>query len=100
MKRYVSLVAGLAMAVPTLGLAASVTDDNCRAERPDIEVPGSGSAENAIPDSTRESLSKRLATCGSVLDPPPVGDPDLVEPAPRIGDPMNIHPEAPDRIRP
>jgi hypothetical protein len=35
-----------------------------------------------------------------VLDPPAVGDPDIVEPTPPIGDPMNIHPGAPGEIRP
>ena len=32
-------------------------------------------------------------------NPPAVGDPDIVEPAPPVGDDMNIHPDAPS-VRP
>lgn len=46
------------------------------------------------------TLTQRLATCGSVLDPPAVGDPDIVEPTPKTRDPINIHPETPQGKRP
>jgi len=81
-------------------LAAQSPD--CTAPEPSIETPDATAQQQpeAAPDGTELTLSQRLATCGSVLDPPALGDPDIVEPAPRIGDPMNINPRAPDEIRP
>lgn len=80
-------------------LAAQPTDD-CAAPQPSIKTPGATVTDTPAPDRGDLTLSQRLATCGSVLDPPAVGDPDIVAPAPRIGDPMNIHPSAPEEIRP
>jgi hypothetical protein len=80
-------------------LAAQPTDD-CAAPNPSIETPGATVTEEPAPGRADLTLSRRLATCGSVLDPPAVGDPDIVEPAPRIGDPMNINPTPPEAIRP
>lgn len=90
---------GLILAAMALPAAASAIED-CRAPRPDADVPGSATTESAPDDLASQSLSRKLATCGSVLDPPPVGDPDIIEPAPRIGDPMNIHPRVPEDARP
>jgi len=80
-------------------LAAQPTED-CAAPQPSIKTPGATVTDTPAPDRGDLTLSERLSTCGSVLDPPTVGDPDIVEPAPRIGDPMNIHPSAPEAIRP
>lgn len=80
-------------------LAAQPTED-CAAPGSSIRTPGATATDTPAPDRGDLTLSERLATCGSVLDPPAVGDPDIVEPAPGIGDPMNIHPSAPDDARP
>jgi hypothetical protein len=80
-------------------LAAQPTDD-CAVRQPSIKEPGASVTDTRAPDRTDLTLTQRLATCGSVLDPPAVGDPDIIEPAPRVGDPMNIHPSAPGEIRP
>ena len=90
---------GLVLAALALPAAASAIED-CRAPLPDADVPGSATTESAPDDLASQSLSRRLAACGSVLEPPPVGDPDIIEPAPRIGDPMTIHPRVPEDIRP
>ena len=60
---------------------------DCKAERPPAD-----SRADALQAQPGESLSDELATCGSVLDPPPVGDPDVVQPAPSVDDPMVIQP--------
>lgn len=69
---------------------------------PDVsgETPGAAVTSEPAPGRADLTFSQRLSTCGSVLDPPAVGDPDIVEPAPRIVDPMNIHPGTPEPIRP
>lgn len=95
----------MAAALLTVGgsaypIIAAQPADPCAAPRVTTEAPGDGAKQDASPDTTDHNLSQRLATCGSVLEPPPVGDPDIVEPAPRVGDPMNIHPRTPDEIRP
>lgn len=81
-------------------LLAAQPSEDCAAPQPSIKTPGATVTDTPAPDRGDLTLSQRLATCGSVLDPPAVGDPDIVEPAPRIGDPMNIHPGAPDPVRP
>jgi hypothetical protein len=84
----------------TPAFAAGVQDD-CRLTPPPDTTPDSTMSDN-VPDSstaTTNSLTDRLTTCGSVLDPPSVGDPDIVEPAPPVGDDMNLHPDAPE-VRP
>ncbi|MCL6707639.1 hypothetical protein M8R20_11560 [Pseudomonas sp. R2.Fl] len=40
-----------------------------------------------------EEFSGKLDDCNGVLEPPPVGDPDLVEPAPPVGRTPVIPPE-------
>ena len=96
--RTLNIGAGLFLVAATLvtpAFAAGVQDD-CRLTPPPDTTPDSTMSDSA-PDSTitTDTLTDRLATCGSVLDPPEVGDPDIVEPAPRIGDDMNINPDPP-----
>jgi len=100
--RTLNIGAGLVFALTSLAIpafAAGVQDD-CRLTPPPTTTPDSTMSDN-VPDSTitTDTLTDRLATCGSVLDPPPVGDPDIVEPTPPIGDDMNIKPNAP-AVRP
>lgn len=100
--RTLNIGAGLFLVAATLvtpAFAAGVRDD-CRLTPPADTTPDSTMSDN-VPDSTitTDTLTDRLATCGSVLDPPAVGDPDIVEPAPPIGDDMNINPDPPS-IRP
>jgi hypothetical protein len=96
--RTLNIGAGLVFIAATLAtpaFAAGVQDD-CRLTPPPDTTPDSTMSDN-VPDSTitKDTLTDRLATCGSVLDPPAVGDPDIVEPTPPIGDDMNIHPNPP-----
>jgi len=97
--RTLTIGAGLLFAAAAFGapaFAAGVEDD-CRLTPPPDTAPDTTMSDN-VPDSsttTTDTLSERLATCGSVLDPPAVGDPDIVEPTPPTGDDMNIHPDAP-----
>jgi hypothetical protein len=90
--------AGLVLVVATLATPAwgAGVQDDCRLTPPPDTTPDSTMSDN-VPDSTTttDSLTDRLTTCGSVLDPPAVGDPDIVEPTPPIDDDMNIHPDAP-----
>jgi len=100
--RILDIRAGLVLVAVTFAtpaFAAGVQDD-CRLTPPPDTTPDTTMSDN-MPDSTTttDTLTERLATCGSVLDPPPVGDADIVEPAPPIGDDMNIHPDAPG-VRP
>lgn len=94
--------AGLVLGVATLATpsAAAGVQDDCRLTPPPDTTPDTTMSDN-VPDSTTatDTLSDRLATCGSVLDPPTVGDPDIVEPTPPMDDDMNIHPDPPD-VRP
>ena len=90
--------AGLLFAAATFAspaFAAGVQDD-CRLTPPPDTAPDTTMSDN-VPDSSTatDTLTERLTTCGSVLDPPAVGDPDIVEPTPPIGDDMNLHPDAP-----
>lgn len=85
--------------VPTPSVAAS--DPNCDVDRPAVPKDA-GDPNNSSAGRTPggKTLTERLATCGSVLDPPAVGDPDIVEPTPRTRDPINLHPETPQGDRP
>lgn len=97
--RTLNIGAGLLFAVGafvTPAFSAGVQDD-CRLTPPPDTTPDSTMSDN-VPDSsttTTDTLTDRLATCGSVLDPPAVGDPDIVEPTPPVGDDMNLQPDAP-----
>jgi hypothetical protein len=96
--RTLNIGARLLFAAATLvtpALAAGVQDD-CRLTPPPDTTPDS-TMSDTMPDSstTTNTLTDRLTTCGSVLDPPAVGDPDIVEPTPPVGDDMNLHPDAP-----
>lgn len=100
--RILNIGAGLVLVAATFAtpaFAAGVQDD-CRLTPPPDTTPDSTMSDN-VPDSTAstDTLTDRLATCGSVLDPPAIGDPDIVEPTPPVGDDMNIHPDAPS-VRP
>lgn len=95
--RILNIGAGVLFAgiVASPAFAAGVQDD-CRLTPPPDTTPDTTMSDN-VPDSstTTDTLSERLTTCGSVLNPPAVGDPDIVEPTPPTGDDMNIHPNAP-----
>jgi hypothetical protein len=100
--RTFDIRAGLILVAATLAtpvFAAGVQDD-CRLTPPPDTTPDTTMSDN-VPDSVTgtDTLTDRLATCGSVLDPPAVGDADIVEPTPPVGDDMNIHPDAPS-VRP
>lgn len=100
--RTLSIGAGLVLVAVTLAtpaLAAGVQDD-CRLTPPPTITPDT-TMSDTVPDGSTatDTLTDRLATCGSVLDPPAVGDPDIVEPTPPVGDDMNLHPDAPS-VRP
>lgn len=100
--RALGIGAGLVLVATVLAMPASAAgvQDDCRLTPPPDTSPDTTMSDN-VPDSTgsTDTLTDRLATCGSVLDPPKVGDPDIVEPTPPIGDDMNIHPDAPS-VRP
>ena len=84
------LTGAATVAVFFAGVVAHAQSDptDCKAER-----PPANSQEDALETEPGESLSDELATCGSVLDPPPVGDPDVVQPAPQVDDPIVIQPD-------
>jgi hypothetical protein len=90
--------AGLVFAAASLAVPASAAgvQDDCRLTPPPDTAPDTTMSDN-VPGSTAttDTLGDRLTTCGSVLDPPAVGDRDIVEPSPPVGDDMNLHPEAP-----
>ena len=90
-KKIRAILTGAATAAVFLaGVAAHAQSDptDCKAER-----PPENSRDDALEVEPGESLSDELATCGSVLDPPPVGDPDVVQPAPQVDDPIVIQPD-------
>lgn len=95
--RPVILSIGLAMslAAATSYAAPAKPAVDCDALPPQAEVPGSATTDQAPNAATDDTLTERLATCGSVLDPPAIGDREMVEPAPSIGRDMNLHPNAP-----
>lgn len=95
-----NLVLGVGLLIATAGVAMAgnaTTRDDCRANPPAVEPDKPAKIPS---DATRDTLSERLATCGSVIDPPAVGDADIVEPTPPVDDPINIHPTPPDAVRP
>jgi hypothetical protein len=94
--RTLSIGAGVALAATALvsPAPAAATQGDCDVKRPQAEMPGS-TTEAPPNEATGDSLTEKLATCGSVLNPPPVGDIDIVEPTPPVGDDINIHPDAP-----
>lgn len=112
MNRILALLAGVSIAaMTTLPLHAqdapattqpapmAATDDPCMvqpgADDQTASVTPDDGAETmpgANPDDT--SLSATLDRCGSVLTPPAVGDPELVEPAPDTGATPVIPPSA------
>lgn len=96
------IAAGLVLVAATMAMPASAAgvQDDCRVTPPPDTSPDTAMSDNSS-DSTasEDTLTDKLATCGSVLDPPPVGDADIVEPTPPIDDDMNIHPNAPG-VRP
>ena len=93
-KRTLGIGTGLALALVGLLAPASAAGphNDCDAARPQAELPGTSAMPDAANDGT---LTEKLATCGSVLNPPPLGDADIVEPTPPVGDDINIHPDAP-----
>jgi hypothetical protein len=95
--RALTIGAGLLFAAATFAapaFAAGVQDD-CRLTPPPDTTPDTTMSDNVPDSTTSDTLSERLMTCGSVLNPPAVGDPDIVEPTPPTGDDMNLHPDAP-----
>lgn len=85
----VTLLAG------TASHAQTVDPGDCNAVRPPVVGPDTGANDTQPGVVPHDSLSDQLATCGSVLNPPTVGDPDVVLPAPDIDDPLAIHPQDP-----
>lgn len=81
----------LALAVAGLSPAASfaASQGDCEVQHPSARTDEGKS--NTVPPAG-QTLSRKLATCGSVLDPPAVGDPNIVEPTPKTDDPINLHP--------
>ncbi|WP_234905864.1 hypothetical protein [Affinirhizobium pseudoryzae] len=83
-------VSVLAMATGALAQAQNTTPtpqtqtDNCVA-RPDQDPQAQ---QRDVPGGT----TQKLANCDSVLKPPAVGDPEMVEPAPSVGDTPVIKP--------
>jgi hypothetical protein len=62
-----------------LSFAAHASADTCSA-------PLSPKAKGA-------ELSEKLEKCNGVLKPGQTADQDIVKPAPKVGDPMTIHPK-------
>lgn len=95
---FPTIGAGLVLvaAIFATPVSAAGVQDDCRLTPPPDTTPDSTMSDN-VPDSTitTDTLTDRLATCGSVLDPPALGDSDIVEPTPPVGDDINIHPDAP-----
>jgi hypothetical protein len=95
--RMVTIAAAAIIALlgGTASHAQTADPGDCNAAKPPVEGSDkhAGKAQNdAAP---HDSLSDQLATCGSVLNPPAVGDGDVVQPAPAIDDPLAIHPQDP-----
>lgn len=88
---------GSAALAPLLGLLTAtmvfaVTPAGAQQRAQDCVVdPQSGDAEPAAPRDGESA--EALADCGGVLKPAPVGDPELVEPAPDAGKTPVIEPE-------
>ena len=75
--------------------AQAVNPGDCNAVRPPVARPDIDPGDVQPRVVPRDSLSDQLATCGSVLNPPAVGDTDVIQPAPDIDDPLAIHPQDP-----
>lgn len=83
------LAAWLAIAGPVAAQeddapASQPTQEDCSIE------PDEPGTEPAPGD---DELSSKLDDCNGVLDPPSVGDPDIVEPTPHVGRTPVIRPE-------
>ena len=90
--RTLTVGAGLAILLANFATPAAATRNDCNAPSP--------GATEATPDgSTTDTLTDKLATCGSVLVPPPLGDSGIIEPTPPVNDDINLHPHAP-AVRP
>ena len=69
--------------------ASDVAGDPCVAGQDD-----KGGENNADTAADAQSLTEKLDRCGSVLEPPAVGDKELIEPAPGVGTTPIIPPSA------
>jgi len=76
--------------------AQTVNQRDCNAAMPPVASPDTDKDDAQPGMVPHDSLSDQLAACGSVLDPPPVGDADVIQPAPDIDDPLAIHPKDPE----
>jgi hypothetical protein len=85
----------LALFAGTASYAQTADPGDCDAAKPPVAGPDKDSGDAQPGVVPHDSLSDQLATCGSVLNPPPIGDSDVVQPAPAIDDPMAIHPRDP-----
>lgn len=98
-RKLIAVTLGLAISaalfVSSAAGAQTPVPQDCNATPPDIQSPSGGATDAEPEGAARDSLTDQLATCGSVLNPPPVGDGDVVQPAPAIDDPMAIHPSDP-----
>lgn len=91
--RILCIGASFALALAVMASLAAAAENDCNADRSAAEVPGS--ATDVPGTGTSDTLTEKLATCGSVLTPPPLGDTDIIEPAPPVGEDMNINPDSP-----
>ncbi|UVC10466.1 hypothetical protein IHQ71_07650 [Rhizobium sp. TH2] len=79
----------------TASYAQTVNSSDCDAAMPPLTGLDKDSGDAQAGIVPHDSLSDQLATCGSVLNPPAIGDTDFIQPAPAIDDPMAIHPRDP-----
>ena len=93
---------GMFIAAALLAPAPALAQDGTAAPPGDCEVrpdqtPGTDTTDDAErndDDSQQaaETLTQKLDPCNGVLDPPPVGDSEMAEPAPDIGETPVIRP--------
>ncbi|ABC91506.1 hypothetical conserved protein [Rhizobium etli CFN 42] len=87
--KFRRLLSALSLAVAILPLplqaSAQAPPDKCVA--PSQPNQGRGSADD------HRDLSEKLSDCNGELRPPPVGDTEMVEPAPDTGNSRIIRPE-------
>lgn len=88
-------IAIVTFVIGTDSYAQTVNSGDCNAVTPPVAGPDTDPGEVQSGVVPRDSLSDQLATCGSVLNPPPMGDTDVLRPAPAIDDPLAIHPQDP-----
>jgi hypothetical protein len=88
----VSLVLAAAHSVPAFGAENDISDA-ASDSIPDCVVKNSD-GENAVGVPRADEFSDRLNRCGSVLEPKPVGDRELVLPPQEGGETPVIRPEA------